>query len=987
MAAWTPSFWRWRKMCGAFAGYESAVYIRGFRFEPDSCHLWCADGEVRLRPKTAAVLALLVARAGEVVPKRDLLCAVWPEGFVGDNALSVCINELRQVLGDDPREPRFIATAHRHGYRLVADVSLTQQNRGHSAPLFVGRTRELATLSRWWEQARSGQRKVNFIAGQAGAGKTAVIDAFISGLPADRVALVGRGQCIEQVGPGEPYLPMLDALAGLCRGPGGSVAREVLRHCAPNWLLQLPDLLDDSDLDALRRRAGWAATPRMLREFAVAVEDLSAKRPLALILEDLHYGDRASIELITYLAQRRDAARLLLIGTYRPAEVTARGPVLHQLVQELVARRLCGELVLDLMSAAEVSAYLSARLAPLVPSRQLVAEVHERTEGNALFVGALSEHLIAGELLVAEHGTVRTPGRLASLGVPIGIRSMLERRVDALDGPDRETLVAASAVGVEFATEAVCAGLAGRRSAEEVEECCSRLARESPLLRPAGTAEWPDGTVVARYRFTHEMYRDVLYDRLGPTRRILVHRSVGRRIAAGYGQRSAEVSAELARHFEQGRDYRAAVAQHGAAAMTAVSRSAYPEVQGHAARGLALLEHIAGEAERSSLELPLRRAEVVAAAATWGWRNPGARHHCQRLRHLATEHGDTSALLAALLGLYNTAMMDGNATAMQAWVDQVDALARSDGGSAARLLSDLLHIRADSRDGRFAVMLERARRMLRTYQPAEHASLAVLVGDELDVAAHLYAGLALWFLGYPDQARQHIAEAVAGARAQQIPAGLARALWFAATVHLLCGDAAGVGRMAAELEEVCARYELPLWSYGGAVLSGWATARAGEVAAGLERLRHGAAAWAGLTRTCDSFHQQLVAELCLTAGDATDGLVAVRSGLAAVDRTGYERGRPELVRLRGELMLVAGSVHAIAAEGAMLRAREMAAQLHARSLELRAATSLARLQHARGRTGQAAAMLGGVYETFTEGHDTRDLISARTLLAQLRGRP
>jgi predicted ATPase len=490
---------------------------------------------VSLRPKTAAVLALLVARAGEVVPRRDFLHAVWPAGFVGDNALSVCINELRQMFGDDAREPRFIMTAHRRGYRLVADAWSAQREGTESAALFVGRTAALATLDRWREQAAAGQSCVGFVAGQAGVGKTAVVDAFLGGLRGDRALLVGRGQCAEQAGLREPNLPILDALAGLCRGPGGDGVREVLHRCAPSWLAQVPGLLDDRELDALRRRMGQTAVPRMLGEFAAAAAELTEMRPLVLAIEDLHDGDRASVELISYLARRREAARLLLIGTYRPAEVIARAHPLHHVVRDLVSRGLCGELMLEPLSGTEVGSYLSARLAPQVPSAQLVADVHERTEGNALFVAALCDHLMAGGLLVTEHGTVRTADRLALLGVPSEVRLALERRVDALDEQDRELLVTASAVGAEFTAEAVYAGLSGRRSAAEIEECCDRLAGVGALLRPAGTAEWPDGTLVARYQFTHKMYREVLYHRIGPARRALMHRAAGTRIAARHG--------------------------------------------------------------------------------------------------------------------------------------------------------------------------------------------------------------------------------------------------------------------------------------------------------------------------------------------------------------------------------------------------------------------------------------------------------------------
>jgi DNA-binding winged helix-turn-helix (wHTH) protein len=967
----------------AVGGSSDVIYLGDFRFEAASCRLWHADDEVRLRPKAAAVLAILVARAGQVVSKQDLLRAVWPHGFIGDNALSVCVNELRQVFGDDARGARYIATVHRRGYRLVAEISSARPQGADPGPLFVGRAAALGTLRRWWEQADGWQRRTGFVVAQAGVGKTALLDAFVTGLQEEFAPLVGRGQCVEQVGPGEPYLPMLEALAGLCRGPGGAGVREVLRRCAPSWLMQLPDLLDDAEMTSLRRRVGRAATPRMLREFTVAVETLSGDRPLVLVLEDLHDADRASIELISYLARRREAARLLLIGTYQRAEVIAGPHPLHRAAQDLLSRGLCRELRLEPLSEAEVGLYLAARLAPRVPSAQLVADVYERTEGNALFMVALWDQLIADDLLVTGHGGVNARALLTALGVPSEVRLMLDRRVDALDEADRVLLVAASAVGAEFTVEAARAGLTGRMPAAEVEERCDRLAREGVLLRPAGTAEWPDGTLTARYRFAHQIYREVLYYRLGPARRALVHYRIGSRITAGYGKRSAEAAAELARHFEHAQDYPAAVTHLSVAAQTALARSAYPEARRHAGRGLELLRRVRDQGQRSRLELPLRRAEVVAAAATWGWRTAQAQANCERLRELAIQQADTPALLAALLGLHNSAMMEGDSRSMQACVEQLDALARLGSDQAVQLAADLLHIRADSRDGWPAAVWERARRMLETYRPDEHGSLAVLVGDELGVAAHLYGGLALWQLGYPDQARLQTTAALDAARAQEIPAGVARALWFTAVVDLLCGNAGRVGKLAAELEEICARHELRLWRSGAVILDGWAAATLGETSSGLKRVRQGMAVWSGLASIGEAFHQCLVAELCLADQDVAGGLDAVLSGLLAVGRTRYVPEVPELLRLRGELLLLAGNRYAAQAEQTMLRALRLAEQHQARSFQLRATVSLTRLWHAGGGAGQPATLLGEVYSTFTEGHDTRDLSAASALLADL----
>jgi hypothetical protein len=245
--------------------------------------------------------------------------------------------------------------------------------------------------------------------------------------------------------------------------------------------------------------------------------------------------------------------------------------------------------------------------------------------------------------------------------------------------------------------------------------------------------------------------------------------------------------------------------------------------------------------------------------------------------------------------------------------------------------------------------------------------------------AHLYAGTSLWQLGYPDQARRHTAQAVCGAREQEIPAGLARALWFAAAVHLLCGDTGRVREMAAELDAVSVRHDLTLWRAGGLILDGWAMGTAGDVTAGLEQFRRGTAIWAEFA-TDMSINMRLAGELCLAAGDVAGGLAEVRAGLATVARTGLAQDETELLRVQGELLLLSGTWAAGEAEESLRRAVALAAERQARSFQLRAATSLARLWQSRGCSAQARSLLGGVYGWFTEGHDTYDLVRAKAVL-------
>jgi DNA-binding winged helix-turn-helix (wHTH) protein/tetratricopeptide (TPR) repeat protein len=961
------------------------VFLPGFRFEPTSGRLWRAGEVVSLRPKTAAVLAHLIAKAGGLVTKEELLSSVWPDGFVGEGALTVCVNELRQVFGDNPRSPTFIATAVRRGYRLVAEVSSAPFQPRHPERLFVGRKAALSTLEDWWDRARQGRRTVGFVEAPAGVGKTALMDEFADRVRSEGATLVGWGQCVEQFGAGEAYLPMLQALDGLCRGPGGAVVAQALRHHAPSWCSQLPGLFKDAALAAAPAGSG----SRLLREFAVAIEALSRERPLLGVVEDLHDADQATIELIGYLARRREPAHLLLVGSYRPAELIARARPLRAVVQDLGAHRLCGHLSLELLSVDEVRAYLLARLAPRLASEALVSEVHQRTEGNALFVVAVTEFLVDHDLLVADGAIVGAREPLGALGVPGEVRQMLERQVEVLDEEDQQLLAAAAAAGVEFSAESVRAAMASRAwppasPVAEVEERCEALARRHAILASAGATEWPDGTVSGGYRFTHEMYREVLYERLTPARRADVHRRIGERLATGYGSDAAEVAAELAMHFERGGDYPAAGTHLTMAATKALSRSAYAEAGSHAQRVLGMLDRLGDPAEGDRLELSARRSQVVAAAASWDWRNPETATSCRRLLALARQRGDTPGVVAALLGLHNHARTRGDLAAVVSCISELDALAEERADPTVELVHHFMHAQADSRAGRCAAAWEHAKALLEVSQSREHGLLALLVGDQFDVAAHLYAGVTLWELGYPDQAQRHAAQAVSTARSYEIPAVLARALWFAATVELHCGKAQRVRALSAELDSLSASYDLRLWGALATVLEGWAIGTLGDPAAGLEKVLRGVAGYAEVGPATGSFPHRLLAELYLATGDAQGGLVAAEEGLDQEARTGDAQGEAELWRLRGELLLARrGSGDLEEAEQSLDRALELAAERGARSWQLRAATSLARLWHGQDRSARARALLQEVYGTFTEGHDTADLRQAGDLLETL----
>jgi predicted ATPase len=293
----------------------------------------------------------------------------------------------------------------------------------------VGREPELRQLHERYVAALRGERQLIFITGESGIGKTTLVDAHVAQIATMTDVWLGHGQCIEHHGAGEAYLPLLEALAHLGRAPDDARLREILTRQAPSWLLQLPTLAPTAEDATLQRRASDTPRERMLRELAEAVEALTAERPLVLVLEDLHWSDSATLDWLAYVARRRQPARLLVLGTYRPVEALVRAHPVRTVAQELQVHGQCAELVLDYLSEAAVMAYLQQRFgSPSLPAR--VGQVlSQRTNGNPLFLVTLVDALVRqGELQEGTTGWELVKGLEGAAGqVPESLRQWIER--------------------------------------------------------------------------------------------------------------------------------------------------------------------------------------------------------------------------------------------------------------------------------------------------------------------------------------------------------------------------------------------------------------------------------------------------------------------------------------------------------------------------------------------------------------------------------
>jgi DNA-binding winged helix-turn-helix (wHTH) protein len=547
---------------------------------------------VALTPKAFAVLAHLAARPEQLVTKEELLDAVWPDTHVGDAVLKVVVHELRQALDDDARAPRYIATVHRRGYRFVATVATVAPVDAEPAgrppaaaapvaaagPGLIGRDEELGRLRRAYQRACAGERQLVFVSGEGGIGKTALIDAFATTV-LDAGTLRARGQCLEHHGSGEAYLPILEALAAICRADPQGEFVETLRRQAPTWLAQLPG--------GGGATAGAATSrERMQRELADALDVLTAAVPLVVMLEDMHWSDASSVDLLSRVAHRREPARLLVVVTYRPVEVILARHPLKPIKQRLEQQRLCEEIRLAHFGTAEVERYLAARFGGQ-PTPSLAAAVFERTAGNPLFVVTLVDDLAARRWLVADGATpcLAVPVERVREAVPEGLREMIEVQLERLPADHVAYLEAASVVGEEFPSAALADALGLPRAAAEA--ACEAEQRQSGHLLPDGVATLADGSICGRYRFAHALHRDVVFQRIGRPRRLALHRAVGEWL-----ETQGASPAELARHFVEAADAgtpRKAVTYLCRAAARAVELSAHAEAVRHYRTALALL--------------------------------------------------------------------------------------------------------------------------------------------------------------------------------------------------------------------------------------------------------------------------------------------------------------------------------------------------------------------------------------------------------------
>jgi DNA-binding winged helix-turn-helix (wHTH) protein/tetratricopeptide (TPR) repeat protein len=957
-----------------------------FRLDPVNEQLWRGKQLVALKPKTFAVLRHLLERPQRLVTKDDLLDALWADVHVGEAVLKTHLSEIRQALGDNVKAPRFIETVHRRGYRFIAEVHQVPapaQNRPRrpGAPLMsavVGRHMELARLLDSLERAVHGQRQIVFVTGEPGIGKTSLVKAFLEPLHGRGDLWLTWGQCIEPYGVGEAYLPVLEAMGRLCRAPGGARVVEVLSRLAPSWLAQMPGLLEG---EALRSRAASAAPQRMLREMAEALEALSTERPLVLWFEDLHSADYSTLDLITYLAQRSGSARLMVLGTYRPVETLSGEQPLRAVEQDLLLHGQCEHLALAYLVERAVGEYLDGRCPGHRFPPGLASRIHQRTDGNPLFmvnmVDSLAERGVVSE--VDERWQLTVGLDEVTVGVPENVARMIASELDRLDVLERGVVEAASVAGMEFSTIAVAAAL--EEDQIRVEEVCARLARRGQFLQLKGPTRLPDGTVALQCGFIHGLYQEIAYEGIGVARRTRWHQRIGERVEVAHGDRAGGIAAELAVHFERGRDYHRAVRYLRSAGENALLRSAYREALAHLTRALALLRDLPQTREALIDAVETRIALSPALIALKGAGSAEVEDSYLTARDLVDRLGDGSPRFAVLWGLWFVNYSRGHyAAARDAGQQLLDVAYR---GDDAEQLLEAHHTLWPtlSASGAPAAALVHIERGLALFERKRHASRPFLYGGhDPDVCCRYYLALTRWLLGYPDGALGALHDVLRLVEGRQHPLTTVNALWFKAWVHHQRGDGDTAAAIAADVIAMSAEHGFTGWPDAALPLTHGGAGRRLDTPALAELQRRLVSAWTGGAVWRQVFCLCVLAEIHAEAGRVEEAVGA----LASIPPEAREVFcAPEIHRIEGELLLRRAPTPMDEAERHFRAAIEIARARSERSFELRAATSLARLWWRGNRHEDARRLLAGVYGWFTEGFATADLRDARSLLDEL----
>jgi DNA-binding winged helix-turn-helix (wHTH) protein/predicted ATPase len=950
-----------------------------FRLDTSNEQLWRGSEEIRLRRKTFAVLRYLVEHPGQLVTKATLLDAVWSDVAVSDSMPAISVREVREALGDDVSAPRFIETVRGRGYRFIANVAnevgdnttsvggrATHTEPGPRFNSFVGRKHEWSQMLAALADATSGQGRLCLISGEPGIGKTRLCAELALEAQAGGAALV-EGHCAEQEA--TPYLPFIEILEKyIDRASDPDAVRRLLGDEASDLARLLPKLNRLlPDLPITLNLPADLARRQLFNSFSNFIAHRARERPILLVIEDLHWADESTLALTRHLSERISDVPVLVIGTYRETEVDV-GPALSRTLDDLIRERLALQIRLKGLPSGDVAQVLETLSGKTVPA-MVVGEFMAETDGNPFFVEELFRHLDEEDRLYDSTGQFRARLKIDELNVPPNVRLVVGRRVTRLDEDTRKILAVAAVIGRSFAFELLEA--ASRKESPALLNCLDE-ALAVGLIR--SSVEQPR----ARFEFCHELTRQAILTPLSVARRHRLHLDVAEAIEETYSATLDVYASELAYHYVRTDKTWKAVKYLNLAGKQASRQSAHIEALDKLSAAIALLKNLPENPERDQEELSLLLSIGTSVIAVKGFSDLEVERTYVRASELCHRCSDTRHLAQAQQGLAAHYLLRSRIRQSQEMAKKVLDLVRRTNSPYPALsvaifyfamptfwLGELEISRSDLEE---AVALIEERPPQKPYD----------IHDSLTGSLQ-YLAWNLWYLGYPEKARIVAQRSLAEARERKDLYLLACALNQVARFYVLRREAKIAQELACEGLELGNQQGFPTWSAESMLVQGWAMVHTGHVANGIVRLREGLAArWAIGEAGAQPHYIGWLAEALGKVGGHEEGLKLLDEVLEPEHEVlVYE---PELYWIKGGLLLSQDSSNTSQVEDAFCTAIDIARKHRSRSMELRATTSLAVLFAKNGRRDDARAMLTEIYNWFSEGFETADLLNAKALL-------
>jgi len=863
-------------------------------------------------------------------------------------AFLACCEALRRELEVEPNEQtvRLHESIQRQGASLVGVPSARHGDPG-SLPL-IGRNDEWRRLRQAWDVAAAGNARLVLIEGEAGIGKSRLAAELLSWAIRQGVAAAAT-RCYAAEG-GLALAPVADWLRS-------DALRSNLERLEDVWFAEVSRVVPE--LAAQRRdlpQTGWGERRRLFEGLARATA--IASPPLLLVIDDLQWCDRETLQWLHFLLRFNRAAMLLVVGTVRSEELSRSHPV-NELRWRLTEESALTEIAVEALGQDETAA-----LASQVTNRALDADasvrLYRETEGNPLFVV---------EMMRANRGAAFSSTSDPS-ALPPRVHAVIAGRLAQLSPTARRVVSAAATVA-----RACSLSILARTVSYNERELISAL---DELWQKRILREHEPNT----YDFTHDKLREVAYQEISAPERRSLHRSVARALETAEGPDLDRVSGQIAAHFDRAGLPEMAIPYYIRAASIAQSVYANVEAQNQAERGLSLVLAMPESSERDAWELELQLVRAPILRITQGWATPALQVVLDRALALSDKVGTLAQRSQVLHGLQSLYLVQGKHDRAESITAEIAELLGQMSTGERPLSAIAMMVGAQLMRGRFHEAISEWEELLKNLDPAQIRDLQNSQGLNYRVLTWAWQSHALWCIGRPETALERCRASVQLAQDLQQPFNQALASTYLALLQQLRGDAVVFRDQADEASRLSSQFEAPYYRAWAAILVAYARTCEAPNAASIARMREAVDNFTSSgARVRLSYYLALLADVCLQAHEPDLGLRTIEEALAASRESGERWWDAELHRLRGDLLIERGA-GAQEADAAYRRALEIARAQGAKSFELRIAVSVARLWRTSVRARESSEHLRETLESFSEGFDTRDLVRAREFLME-----